>query len=85
MVVALGKEAFGQEIIGKFAGLFEPIHAFDDLVVDPAVVGKLHEVVFVNDFLGDDGELDADILWSIEWRVEVEIFQFHGAEACALS
>lgn len=77
MVVPMCEKACGEEVVGELSSLFEPVHALTKYEVHPAVVFVLHEVVFVNDFLRDDAEADAGVLWSIKWRVEVEICQIH--------
>ena len=51
MVVSVLKQSFGEEVIGKFSGLLEPVHPFGELVVYPAVVGILFKFIFVNNFL----------------------------------
>ena len=53
--------------------MFEPVHAFGELVVYPAIVGILLEFILVDDFLKDDAELDSRILWLIKGSVEVEV------------
>ncbi len=61
VVVKLGK-AVSEEFVGKDACLGETIHAIAHLKVDPGVVGKLVELVLVNEFLGDIHKLDANKL-----------------------
>jgi hypothetical protein len=53
--------------------LFEPVHAFGELVVYPAVVGILLKFILIDDFLGNYTELDSRILWLIKGSVEVEV------------
>ncbi len=53
--------------------MFEPVHAFGELIVYPAVVGILLKFILINDFLGNYAELDSCIFWSIEGSVEVEV------------
>jgi hypothetical protein len=48
--------------------------------VDPGVMGKLIEFVFVNEFLGDVSKLDAGVLWPVEGDVEIEILEVHGGK-----
>jgi hypothetical protein len=45
--------------------LGQTINASTNFKIDPAVVNMLHEVVFVDEFLGDVGEFDFDILGAI--------------------
>ena len=40
------------------------------------------EVVFIDEFGRDVKDFDADIFRVLHWRVEVEVFQVHGAEPC---
>ncbi len=53
--------------------MFEPVNAFGELVVYPAIVGILLEFILIDDFLGNYAELVSRILWSIEGSVEVEV------------
>ncbi len=53
--------------------MFEPVHAFEELVVYPAIVAILLEFILINDFLGNYAELDSHILWLIKGSVEVEV------------
>ena len=62
LVVPVCKKALGEEVIDKLTCLFEPVHAFGELVVYPTVVGILFEFILINDFLGNDTELDSRIL-----------------------
>ena len=36
------------------------------------------EIIFVNEFLGDVRQHDADALWSVEWGLEVTVFDPEG-------
>jgi hypothetical protein len=45
--------------------LGQSIDAATNFKVDPVVVHMLHEVVFVDEFLGDVGEFNFDILGTI--------------------
>ena len=53
--------------------MFEPVHAFGELIVYQAVVSILLELILIDDFLGNYAELDLRIFWSIEGSVEVEV------------
>ena len=48
---------------------------------DPTVVEKFFECVFLDEFFGEVGDFDADIFWSIQGGVEVEIFEIEGCKA----
>ncbi len=50
------------------------------LEVDLGVMGKLVELVLVNEFLGDVCKLDADILWPVKQGVEIEVLEVHGGK-----
>jgi hypothetical protein len=43
-------------------------------------MGKLVELVLVNEFLGDVSELDADVLWPVKQGVEIEVLEVHGGK-----
>ena len=51
-------QAFGEQILGKDSALGQTIHASLDFNINAPVVHFFHEIVFVNDFLGNerDGE-----------------------------
>ena len=69
------EEAFGEEVVGKISCLLEPVHALSKFIIYPTVVGVLFKTIFINDFLGYYAELNACILWAVEWSVEVEVLQ----------
>ncbi len=74
VVVKVGK-AVSEEFIGKDACLGETVHATVHFEVDPGVAGNLVELVLVNEFLGDVCKLDADVLWSVERGVQIEVLE----------
>jgi hypothetical protein len=45
--------------------LVETVYATAHFKVDPGVMGKLVELVLVDEFLGDVCKLDADVLWPV--------------------
>lgn len=47
--------------------MFQAIHSFVNLEVDPTAMGVDGEVALVDKFLGDVTDFNADILRSIEW------------------
>ena len=73
LVVAMWDESFGEEVVGKFACLFESIDALVDLKVYPPMMGKGVEVIFGNKLVRDDGELYLNILRAVEWGAEIEV------------
>ncbi len=50
--------------------------------VDPGVAGNLIKLVIVNAFLGDVRKLDADVLWTVERGVQIEVLEVHGGKPC---
>jgi hypothetical protein len=61
--------------------LGEAVHAAPHFKVDPAVADKFFECVFLDEFFGDVGDFDADIFWSVQGGIEVEIFEIKGCKA----
>ena len=59
----------------------EAVHAALHFEVDPAVADKFFECVFLDEFFGDVGYFNADIFWSVQGGVEVEIFEIKGCKA----
>ena len=53
--------------------MFEPIDAFGDFEVNPSIVCILGEIVFINEFLWDVAELDADVFRPVEQCAEVKV------------
>ena len=63
----------------------EPVNAITKFKVDPAVeVDVVKEIVFVDEFLRDVGQHDADVLWSVEWGLKVKVFDVKGDKLRAL-
>jgi hypothetical protein len=60
--------------------LGETVHATAHFEVDPGVTGKLVELVLVNEFLGDVGKLDVDVLRPVERGVEIQVLEVHGGK-----
>ncbi len=58
----------------------ETVHATAHFEVDPGVTGKLVELVLVNEFLGDVGKLDVDVLRPVERGVEIQVLEVHGGK-----
>ena len=63
-VLALVVTPFGQslfeELVGNDAGLGEAVHAFSNFDIDPSVViDQVPEIVFDDDLIRDDLELEA--------------------------
>ncbi len=79
IVVKFGKAVL-EAFVGKDACLGETIHARAHLEVDPGVMGKLVELVLVDEFLGDVRKLDADVLWPVKRGDEIEALEVHGGK-----
>ena len=45
-------------------------------------MGKTHEIIFVNEFLQDDTDLDLDVFRAVKGCSEVEVGKIHGHELC---
>ena len=55
-----------------------------NFVVDPAIAVTTSEVVFLDEFIRDAGELDVNIFGIGHRSVKIEILHFNGAEPCTL-
>ena len=65
--------------------MFESVHAFANLNVDPSVRGdNVHEVVLFDDFIRDDADVHAHVFVAAYWCFEVEIFEVAGNGASVL-
>ena len=73
LVVAVFVEAGRKEVVGKFAGLLEPIHSFLDLEVDPSVAGERSEIIFIDELVWYDGELYFDVFMPVQGSAEIEV------------
>ncbi len=80
LVVVEFSKVVSEEVVGKDACLGETVYATAHFRVDPAVMGKLVELVLVDEFLGDVRKLDADVLWLVKQSVEIEVLEVHGGE-----
>ncbi len=79
VVIEFGKANL-EEFVGKDACLGETVHAMVHFKVIQGDVGNLVELVLVDEFLGDVCKLDADILWPVEWGVQIEVLEVHGGK-----
>ncbi len=80
VVVKFGK-AFTEEVVCEDTSLGGGVHAALHFEVDPVVTDKFFEFVFLDEFFGNVGDFDADIFWSVQGGVEVEIFEIEGCKA----
>ncbi len=58
----------------------KPVTSLANFKVDPAVLISAREVVFLQQFVGDVGDLDANIFRLEHRRVQVEVLEVNGAE-----
>ena len=65
--------------------MIEAVDAFGDFEVHPTVVDVLFEGVLVNEFLVNSVNTNADIIWAIERRLEVEVGDICCEKLCILS
>ncbi len=87
LVISLLGQSLFEELVGNDAGLREAVRAFSIFDIDPSLfVDQVSEVVFNNDFFGDDFESEAHVFWFGHRSVQVEVGQVgaeeHGAR-CA--
>ena len=73
MKVTVFVQALGKEVVCEFACLFQAVDTLGNFEVDPAVMCEGGEVVFIDEFLWDDSELNADILGAIEWCAKIKV------------
>ena len=71
MEVSVFVEAFGEEVVGKFA-----------LEVDPSIMGKVVEIVFDYKFTRDVVEFDPHVFRAVEWSTEIEVFKIEACKFC---
>ena len=80
--VAVLGQMLSEELIGKLAGLFQPVDPFGDLKVYPVIERKLCEVVLINELLGDLGDVDVYIFRAIKGSAQVKVGQVIAGEMC---
>jgi hypothetical protein len=61
--------------------LGKAVHAASHFEVDPTVMDEIFMCVFIDELCGDFGDLDADVFWSVQGGVEVEVLEIKGGEA----
>ena len=63
----------------------ESVNTITNSKVDPAVdVDVIQDIVFVYKVLGDVRQHDAAVFWSVEWGLEVKMFDVEVDKVCAL-
>ncbi len=76
LVIPMAGKAFGEEVVGQFAGLWQAVDAFSDFEVDPVVVVyNCRKVVLISEFCRDVSQLDVGIFWSVQRRAKVEVLE----------
>ncbi len=81
LVVTFFKKLFLNDLVGNDAGLGEAVHSFPNFDVDPSVVvNQVPEVVFYDDLLRDDVELEVHVFRIGQRGVEVEVGQVNAEE-----
>ena len=45
-------------------------------------MGVCGKIVFEDEFVGNDGELDTDVFRSVEWCAQVEVGDIEAGKAC---
>jgi hypothetical protein len=62
--------------------MFETVDPFSDLKVDPTVMSKLGQVVFVGEFSRNVRKFDAYVFQSIERCADVEVGDIKRGKVC---
>jgi hypothetical protein len=75
-------EVFCEQVIGKFASMFETIDTFVNLKINPTIMSKLCEVVFIDKFGRNVINFDAYIFWSIKRCAKVEVGDIKQGKVC---
>ena len=71
--VAMLGQALSEEVIGKLTSLFQSVDSFGDLKVHPIIEHELHEVIFIDELLGDLGDVDSDVFRAIKGSAQVKV------------
>jgi hypothetical protein len=79
----LGNKTSPQKIIGKDASLGKTITSLTNFEVFPTIAVPTSEVVFLDEFIRDVGELDAHIFGIWHRSVKVEVLEINGAKPSA--
>ena len=66
MIVSCSVEVFGEDIVGNISILGKAIDTFPNFEIDPTVLCKITEVIFVDEFFRDVGEEETYIFTTIE-------------------
>jgi hypothetical protein len=71
-----------EKIISEDACLGQVVATLADFEVNPSISVQTCELVFVNDFVGDVQDFDANVFRLGHGSVKVEILTVNGAKAC---
>jgi hypothetical protein len=83
IAIPLCVETLFKKFVCKNAGLGETIHAHSDYDIYPAlVINEVVEIVFLDNFVGDEIKAKAHILVFLHGNHEVEIREVHSIEFC---
>ena len=77
VVTVLGRTFF-KESFGKDSRLWEAINATANFEVDPTILHMVVKVIFIDEFLRNVAEIDADISKAVQWSLEVEVADVEG-------
>ncbi len=80
--VSVHFQALGEQVIGQFSGLFEAIDAFCDFKVDVAIVCKVVEAIFLNEFFGNISEFYSGVFWSVQRGAQVKVRDVKRSKSC---
>ncbi len=84
-IIAFGKKAGSEEVVGQNAGLGRAIAASANFEVDPTVAVSTRKLVLFNEFCWDVCDFDMDILRIGHWGIKVEVLEVDGAELRAFA
>ena len=82
LVVTGFLEVCGEEVAGELARLGKYIDTFSNFEIDPAIMGFVCEVVFLENFIRNVGKADARIFVAVRRGVQVEVSDVKNGEAC---
>ena len=69
LIIAGFVQAFAEQVVGKLAGLWQTISAADNFIIHPTIMNTGQNIVFINDFLRNVRQFDANIFRSGHGRL----------------
>ena len=78
-------KTFINDVVGKDSRLLGAINAAANFEVDLTIVRMFVKVVFIDEFLREFSEIDADIFGAVQWSLEVEVSDIEGGVFFALA